>query len=363
MTRPTATPNDSAPRSRLRRVGIGLAVIVLLGGVIGYVVWEWRAAAARGRRMAALALVQADRFADAEPLLQEALARNPHDGEILRALALRHLAGGNPADAEAALTRWCEAEPRNPKPLLLRMDLCNRLGRRQAALQDGLRLLELEPENDTVARGVVALLMAAGRLDDAEQLARAGLHKRPRDTEGRILLARIHHLRGQREAAAGVVDAVLTQQSDHAPALLLRGILTREMGRPQQAIEPLRQALARLPPGRDQQAGRYHLALALTECGRGDEAETVLRQFRRHEEADRLRSDAELLPQQQELQLRAAAALLETGRPETAVGLLTRLVDRHPDCKPAHRMLADYYHRQGQSSLAERHQRLATSPP
>lgn len=363
MTRPTRTPIVSGSRSRGWRAGALLAAIVLLGCAAISVVREWRNAAAQGRRRAALALVRADRFADAAPLLQEALRRNPRDREVLQALALGHVTSNQPAEAEAALTRWGEAEPRNPKPLLLRMDLWNRLGRREAALADGLRLLELQPENDTIERGVVALLMAAGRLDEAERQARVGVEKRASDVEGRLQLARIHHLRGQRQAAAVVVDTILTRQPDYAPAVLLKGILTREAGRPHQAIEPLQQALARIPPGKDQQAARYHLALALTDCGRADEAQPILTQFRRHEEADRLRSDADLLPDQQDLQFRAAAALLETGRPESAVDLLRRLIDRRPDCKPAHRMLADHYHRQGQTDLAERHHRLATTPP
>lgn len=346
-------------KRRLALVAVVLAAALLAGR------WLY----ARVQRHEALRLADAGRFAEAEPLLRKALARDAGDAEVLAALALGSLAASEAGAAEEYLSRWCELRPDEARPHRLRMDLrhrtaraergaAGRLRRMGEALADGRRVLELEPGNDEVRREVVWLLLQVGQFDEAARDCRRCLERAPDDPWLLYLLARACHARGDGAEAEAHLDRALRAGPHFSEAvpetLVLRAALHREAGRPERAVPLLRQALtlARCP----RKECLYQLGLALAAAGQ-PEARRALAEAQLLGLEDAL---ADQLPNTAAVRVQVAEAMLGAGRPEEARSLLESVLAEEPDFVPAHRVLADYFEQKGQPERAAEHRRKMT---
>ena len=320
----------------------------------------------QSKRETGLAWAKSGRSAEAEPLLDSAYERNRQDLEVVSALAHVKLKGPDPASAEPVLTRWCELAPGEALPVRLRMDLRHRLARGQwshadrlrlveGAFADGRRVLELDPGNDAVRREVAWLGLQTGRFPEAEADCRQCLARDPRDGWVHYLLAKSLHGQMKGRDAEAVLDPILAAQPKFADALLLRAILHREATQPDRAIERLRQALA-LDTGPRREC-LYHLGLALAEAGKTDEAARAMA------EVDLLSLNGAMtndhFPDTAAMRVQIAEAMLGMGRAEEAKTQLDRVLAETPDFAPAHRVLAVYFERLGQSERASEHRRRA----
>lgn len=187
---------------------------------------------------------------------------------------------GRPNDAEEALTLALAAAPE-------RLDVRERLARLQAGdgrLDSALRLVEeaaaSRPPDAQIGRIAGDLLIAGGRFDEALARYRAGLRLAPDSGELRLREAEALLRAGQLEAASARIGALLEQHPEDPLVALtqvrtlalaartddaievLRGLLARDpelvqahfllgvlrlaMSRPEQAVEPLELAAARL---------------------------------------------------------------------------------------------------------------------
>ena len=138
-------------------------------------------------------------------------------------------------------------------------------------------------------------------------------------------------------------------------ALLLRAILYREANQPEQAIPLLRQVLAL---GRQhQQDALYNLSLALASTGQTEEAQRVMA------ERQALRLEKQLATADYRdnpaFRVWVAETRLGAGKADEALRLLEKVLQDDPDYAPAHRVLAVYYEKQGQSDKAAEHRRRA----
>jgi tetratricopeptide (TPR) repeat protein len=310
-------------------------------------------------------LVPQGHFADTEPLLRRALERNPNDLDVIRALARGHHDAGQLAEAEPYLGRWCDLRPGEAEPFQRRLDVRHKLGRLhaptqtekqrllQAALADGQRALELEPNNEPVAQEVIWLLLSAGRFEEAERACRRGLSRQPGHPWLLFLLAKAYHGQGANALAQKVLDPLVRDQPGFADGLLLRAILYREADQPAQAIPLLRQVLA-LGRGHQQET-LYQLSLALARTGQAEEAQRVM-------------AERQLLGLEKQLttadyrdnpafRVWVAETRLGAGKSEEARRLLEKVLEEDPDYTPAHRLLAAHYEKQGQADKAAEHRR------
>jgi predicted Zn-dependent protease len=356
MNEPTTPP---VGRRRLL-VGV-LAGVALVAA--GWFAWQSVRAGAERRR--ALDDVRANRYAEAEPVLRRLHERDPDDVTVVMALVESTIKGQKlVAEVEPLVTRWCELDPGNAEPWKLRLDVWLRLKRHDRALQDGQRVLELEPNNEGVRRTVARLLLVEGRPEDARRLCRRLLDDRPGDAELRVLLATIDHALGRPADAARGLDELLAGQPGNTSAGLLRGMLFLEANppEPERAIPLFRDVIARSPDPDDRSKARYQLSLALARAGRPDEAGRVLAELRRRQQAERLVVDSNQQPDNLALHVRAARALFDIGRTPDALARLDRVLARDAAYAPAHRALADYYDRQGRPDQAREHRRKAGTP-
>jgi tetratricopeptide (TPR) repeat protein len=315
------------------------------------------------QRQDALQLVRQGKFAEAKPLLEQALGRAPRDPEVLEAMVTARLRSGDLlTDVIPYLSRWCDVQPGNAAPYRLRLGLWSQLGQEEQALADGEHLLTLTPEDDEVRREVAELLLAASRLDEAESECRRCLERRPEQRPALLYLrARILMARHDTAGAAAVLDPLLQEVPNFTPALLLRARLHCDAEEYDRAIPLLRQALT-LDPAY-QQTARYYLSQALARTGQEEEARSVLAELQRRQALDRLAKDSVQQPDNFDLQVQAGEALLAAGRIEEARRLLESVLARSPQHAGAHRALAACYDRLGQPARAEEHRRQAGPIP
>lgn len=372
-----ASPRSSAPEQASRRLWWAIGLLALAAaGVIAAVASQFLDA----DKTQGLELAKKGRFTQAEPLLQRSLARHPQDVEVVRTLALGYLGLGRNADAEPLLSRWCELQPQDAEPFRRRMEFYRDRRQFPLAVADGLRVLEFEPNNVEVGKDVAPMLLITGRLEEAEREARRWLQQAPDNPRLLYLLADVSHQRGNNAEAEAVLDRLLLAQPESPDALLLRGILYQEADNSAQAIPVLRHVLALPPPPSQQLAACYYLSLALSRTGQADEAKRVLAQVQWHQAADLMARKEH--PQTPALLLWVAEAKLSADEPQQtqeSVDLLGRIMSQDPNCAPeavrllekavakepklsaAHRLLADYYEKQGNSTLAAEHRRKAKS--
>ncbi|TVP55043.1 MAG: hypothetical protein EA351_11755 [Gemmatimonadales bacterium] len=120
------------------------------------------------------------------------------------------------------------------------------------ALENEIRTLrahfwsERDPEGRAFAPLADAYLRK-GDLDEAHALLEDGLGRIPDFTSGHLIAARVHRARGDDEAFRTSVERLLEIDKDNAAGLRLLGELREVEGRPREALDAFRRALAANP--------------------------------------------------------------------------------------------------------------------
>jgi predicted Zn-dependent protease len=348
-------PAKPVPRRRQRApfwLWLAGAAILLaaVGGFLGWRQEQWRAT-----RADALRLAKQNQFAEAEPLLQVVLSRKPDDVEVLRALAMSRLSARKPEEAESYLARWIDLRPNDTEPLNQRMYLWASWHRLPEAIEDARHLLQLDPNLLVIRQALADWLAGVGHYDEAEREYLLGLEQQPGDPTLLFGLAQVCHRKGDAARAASLTDEVLHKAPLNRMAMLLRAILYVEDNQPEKAISLLREVLA--ATNEPNQVARYYLSLALAQTGQAEEAQKV--QAEMTAEEDRRIWAGRGHEPNPGLLLRSAESLQAVGKSEEAMRLVDMVLEQDPDSPAAHRLLADYYEKHGQTAKAAEHKRRA----
>ncbi|MCI0379067.1 MAG: tetratricopeptide repeat protein [Gemmataceae bacterium] len=341
----------SGPAKRLLLVALGLAAL-------GAAFFVWRG---RQERLDALQLAETQQFDAAESILKKVHERDPNDVEVVTALAQGFLASGKNADAERMLARWIALRPNEVEPLKLRLKFLRVHERHAEAAADADRILALNPKDEEVRGRLPGLLFSAGRFEEAENACRQALAKTPKATSLLQLLSQIRRARGDPLEAAVILDELLKSHPRLYAALLARAILHFEADQSDKAIPLFRKVLAEDPTR--QRTSRYHLSLALARVGQTEEAQRLMAEVRKMQDAEVLLADSRTAGDNHDLQARAAGALLDIGETEKAVRLLDKVLAANPKHAPSHRLLARHFKSQGLPERAAHHSRLAGDAP
>jgi tetratricopeptide (TPR) repeat protein len=223
--------------------------------------------------------------------------------------------------------------------------------------------LEIDPE-DRVARLALAQLLLNihknGR-EAAEHFER--LWPKEQDSPVALGLAQSWRLLGRADDARRLLDDWLASHPGDALALAERGKLAFDEQALDQAATLLRRAVALAPYLVD---AHYTLYQCLTKQGRKPEAEECrvrMRQAREEalqtkEELARLTRELQATTDDADLRCRIGQIFLRYGQEEGLRWLLLNL-QNHPNHRPSHVALADYYDKSGQAARAAEHRRLA----
>lgn len=324
---------DSALKRRNLIAKILLACAL---SVNAWIIWSyWGASGTNSSRVAAAVrdALQGD-MSSAEGPLRSALEKDPENIELLRALAVGLFANHRLDEADSVLTQWCTLRPEDAEPFRFRMDLRynlavplplgdERLQQQQLALDDGLHVLDLEPNDLATGKNVLLLWLAMGRFNEADMLCRKFLSDAPTEPMLQFIQARISHALGSSKDAGNTLDRLISENPQFAPALMLRAVLYYEANEADKAIPLLQRVIAE--EGGSQQEANYQLGLALARAGHTEEAslkfaEVQLDNFERdHAGLDNMA-----------LRVRRAELLIQCGRDLEAKELLQTVVEVDP---------------------------------
>jgi tetratricopeptide (TPR) repeat protein len=195
---------------------------------------------------AELGLRRGDPAAAAEVL--EPLLRDQPDLPAARALlAAARWRQGRSDEALALCLEIERAMPASPQaPFLHGVILAGRgsIGEARASLE---RALTLAPGDHAIVEQIVELELAARRPDSARRLLEAELARMPPRLEPALLLARVHALSGDTEAADTVLSAAAQRHADSAVAHYALALLRRTTKGGGNALAPARRALELQP--------------------------------------------------------------------------------------------------------------------
>jgi tetratricopeptide (TPR) repeat protein len=377
-SRPPADRVRVSSPPRRRWAVLGLLALLPVAAVVAWIIFR-----EPPERAEALKLVRKGNLLDAEPKLQQVLERRPNDVDVLRALTEIKVATNQVKEAESLVNRWCDLRPSDTQAHAERMKVLIQGRDFPKALRDGRFVLEREPDNNDVRREVAKMLFITGDIETAESECRRYLDSDPENPEICFLRADICHSQGNYAEAAQTLDALLGRQPQNTNALLLRGVVYCDMQEPAKAIPLLRQVIELDPRGSQQMGARNQLMLALERTGQHSAAEQVRAELL-WDQIKEIMSRKEH-PKVGGLLLRLVETMIGIGKSAEAVemlekdGLLDQIAEREPACIPeavrllekiikddpkaalaAHKLLADFYDKQGQKDKAAEHRRLGS---
>jgi tetratricopeptide (TPR) repeat protein len=264
-------------------------------------------------------------------------------------------------EATHYLEQWKQRQPDNPQLYAFAGLLQETRDLHVLAIASYRRVLELDPQRDEIRLKLTNLLLNLVQAREALPHLEYLRQKYPNNLEVATGLAGCLAQLNRQEEAFRLLEEVLTQQPDYAPALAERGRLALQANHLVQAEKDLRQA-CEVEPGLIQT--RYQLYRCLVALGRKAEAAKQLVHLK-HTEQDlqRIKEIVETeiprnpndpaLPQELGVILIRAGDYLEGERK------LHQALQLDPHYAPAHQALADFYEQMGNHGRAARQRRLA----
>ncbi len=263
--------------------------------------------------------ISQNRFADAQPLIQQAMVLKPdhplalnalayialHEGRFgeARDLALRAIASPEPPraeifnnlglahqglnDAKAAIEafrRALELQPNLIMALTNLSELMIKLGDGAAATRYVDAALAERPISENANLQLMKLLVRLGRLADAERCALAALRANPHAPTTAYQYASLLALQGKQEAAREAAERLVRMKPDFPDALSLYGSMLSDEGKDEEALVPLRKAVELAP---EHLEARFNLARALMKLQRNIQAIEQLQEIIKLQPGDR----------------------------------------------------------------------------
>ncbi|HID74780.1 MAG TPA: tetratricopeptide repeat protein [Planctomycetaceae bacterium] len=340
----------------LERVGRLLTRAEDLGGDRGRIERERR-----------LVLAQCGELREVEGHLADMLIHAGEDGpDICEAFVQGYFANLRINEALQLLEVWQESYPHDPQPLFMRAYLFQGMNHPAEAIELYRKGLGMAPHKTTMRRRLAAVLLEAGRLDDAEAELLLCARRMPEDAETWYLLARCIHARGDVEEARRRLDKSLQLDPDHLDARRLKGQLDLERGKLDEALAELEQVVQRRPYDI---LAREALGRALRAMGRPEEAKAHFDFVTQAEESiarmNRLLRESLRKPHEAEVRYQIGTILFRYGPPDDAAKWMRAALQLDPEHVGAHRALAAYFRQRDEAAKAAFHlqQALLHEPP
>lgn len=207
--------------------------------------------------------------------LRNAVKDDPDNPVVRRLLGKLLLDVGNPAVAESHLLQAYDLEPDMETGVLL-ADALHKLGQKGAAFKH-LQALEerfADQQFEPLYLVKAKVLLALGRLEEAQKSLEMYLERQPLDVEALIIDARLKLTTGALEQAAGSIRRALDVDPSSAPAIWAHVDIDAAAGRFDEAMSNLDRLTKILPEDPDLVVVR---AALLIQMGRSDEAHRHLK--------------------------------------------------------------------------------------
>jgi predicted Zn-dependent protease len=286
--------------------------------------------------------------------------RHPSSELILESLAMGSLQLYMLNRATFWIHELLEKNPKSPLGRLLRAQVGQALGLGKQALESLRELVAEYPKYTkarlTLANVLVASHLYAEALGHYEQVSRES----PQDIAARLGISRCLNQLARLDELRSLLLQLGEQYPDNSGVLLECGRFAIQEGRDTDAERYLRRA-SELSPN-DFQVHR-ELGTCLAHLGKAEESAQHIEKSQQIE-ADRLLMSkavetAMKNPADPQPRLEIGKICLRNGQDEEGLRWLYGLLERHPNHKPTHQLLADYYAGRNDLQKAEYHRRMA----
>jgi tetratricopeptide (TPR) repeat protein len=300
----------------------------------------------------------------ASALIDSADNGHPEAPLILGTLSVAYMHNLRYMRAYACLSRWIELRPDAAKAYQYRGWVLERMNRRKEAMADYQKALELDPDLFPVRLQVAEMLFEDRRPHEAlPHLER--LYRQAPDHA--LVLARLgmcRYLQGDAGEARRLMETAVAQLPSDPPLHITLSRLDLQEGHVAEAERRLR-AVVRTDPS-DTEAW-YTLFTAVQAQGRAEEAAEVLKECERAKVVlDRahklLREVVDSAAVRPDDLAELGELLLGMNQENRGLYWLYEALERAPGHQQAHRVLAAYYERKGDSDKAATHRRRIRPP-
>jgi tetratricopeptide (TPR) repeat protein len=277
---------------------------------------------------------------------------------ILETLAKTYLYQARYHEALRCLHEWLQIEPDSPRALFLSAGALERLGSSRDAIVLLKRVVELAPDHPAARLQLASLYLVEVEPDAAYEHLKVLHDTLPDSPEVESGLARCLALQGRLDEACRLFDAVYATRPDHLPTLLGRAKLELQRNRPADAEAWSRRALK---VNSNDPEVHFTLFRSLQAQG-GRESEALV--HKQHWEA--LKGDFEKLhellrhpPNELYADLETATEVgecfLRIGQEPLGLQWLYGTLERAPNHRRAHEVLANYFEKNGELDKARQH--------
>lgn len=312
--------------------------------------------------LTAVMQARGNQMTEAEPVLRRAFRQKLEpQADVAQELARIYLSTYRLSQAVDPIERWRTLAPRDPRPYLWRNEIESRSDGLPAVLIQNYRAaLERDPNLDEARRKLAEQLAKESRFAEADEEYNACLRRNPKDEAALVGLGRSAFQQGDIEASTRHFEAALAVNPNRPEALKELAQIDLRRGRYRDARDRL-ETLTRIEPF-DADI-RYSFAQALRLVGDDArfraESERAGQLRKENVRVDELRNALLRKPGDVDARYEVARWMLDHGHQAEALDWTAVILRASPNHAPTHRLLADYYQRQGNAGLANYHRMMA----
>jgi tetratricopeptide (TPR) repeat protein len=287
---------------------------------------------------------------------------------ILESVARAYMLRLRYGPAYNCLNRWTKMFPDAAKPYFWRGWVLERLDNPREALKEYQKAIELDPNMAQARLRIAEMYLEDNHpqraLEHLEWLRETCSARELPRVQARLGQCRL--LQGHTAEARVHLESAINALPDDVPVLLNLGKLEIAEVRPVQAESWLRRALVVDPMDTEVQ---FNLATSLSLQGRTEEAEAMMERYEKEKAILKrtntlLKEEARGQASDPTASAEVGSLLLGMGHDRQGLYWLEQALQRDANCQPAHRALAEYYEKKGDSRKAATHRaRLTTEQP
>ena len=251
---------------------------------------------------------------------------------MARSQAALALSAGEIDRAEALYGRCLAADPSDLSALHDLAVVATRRGRHAEAIARFEDLLSRDPDHADAWLNMALSLCDAGRPDEAVRAARRAVALRPRDPNAHTVLGHVLSVTPDRAGAAAACGSALAIDGAFVPAHLRRARIMREMGNTGESLASC-DAIVRLRP--NEAAGYVERGVTLVGAGRPEEAQ------------DAFRSALARDPTNEQALLGLSRSLVDADDTEGAISELDQGIAQVPDVAKLHMLRGLLHQKRG----------------
>jgi tetratricopeptide (TPR) repeat protein len=287
--------------------------------------------------------------------------QHPDSILILDALTAGYVRMYRNADASASIKIWLDLQPNCIQAIFYRGCLDQRSHAYEKAVDDFMKVIEVDPDRDSVRLRLITCLLSTNQLKAALEQAQKVYQSRPNDLDVIVALANCYYNLGQFQEGADLLDPLLANNPNYAPALIGRGQIALQTEQPDDALKYLRKAVEVSPID---VGANHELYSCYEQLGMVQEAEVQHKKLLQvQKNIERLleisNRDMARNPNDPALITELGQLMITLSQEEVGEGWLLTALRKDENYGPAHEALAKFYEKRGQTSKAAVHRQKA----